>query len=147
MLYIRYHMLSLQVNTSVPPPYTGYVSPTVSAPTFPERLAALRKQHSLTQQTLAERIGVHVVQLRRYEAGTSQPTLDVIRKIATALQVSADMLLFGQDERGPDEDLRLQFEAISRFDEEEKRVIRSLLEGMILKHEARRWSGNGGERK
>lgn len=141
-------MLSIQVNTSVPPPYTGYVSTTVSAPTFPERLAALRKQHSLTQQTLAERIGVHVVQLRRYEAGTSQPTLDVIRKIATALQVSADMLLFGQDERGPDEDLRLQFEAISRFDEEEKRVIRSLLEGMILKHEARRWSGNGGgERK
>ena len=123
------------------------MSTTVSAPAFPERLAARRKQHSLTQQTLAERIGVHVVQLRRYEAGTSQPTLDVIRKIATALQVSADVLLFGQDERGPDEDLRLQFEAISRFDEEEKRVIRSLLEGMILKHEARRWSGNGGERK
>jgi transcriptional regulator with XRE-family HTH domain len=141
-------MLCIQVNTSVPPPYTGDVSTTVSAPTFPERLAALRKQHSLTQQTLAERIGVHVVQLRRYEAGTSQPTLDVIRKIATALQVSADMLLFGQDERGPDEDLRLQFEAISRFDEEEKRVIRSLLEGMILKNEVRRWSGNGGgERK
>ena len=64
-------MLSIQVNTSVPPPYTGYVSTTVSAPTFPERLAALRKQHSLTQQTLAERIGVHVVQLRRYEAGTT----------------------------------------------------------------------------
>ena len=88
--------------------------------------------------------------MRRYEAGTSQPTLDVTRKLSTALQVSADMLLFGSDERGPDDDLRLQFEAVSRFDEEEKRVVRSLLEGMILKHEARRWqnvSTNGGERK
>ena len=137
-------MLSMQVNTSVPPPYTGYLSTTVSAPAFPERLAALRKQHSLTQQTLAERIGVHVVQLRRYEAVASQPALDVIRKIAAALQVSTDLPLFGQDERGPDDGLRLQFEAISRFDEEEKRVIRSLLDGMILKPEARRWAGNGG---
>ncbi len=59
------------------------------------------------------------------------------------------MLLFGKDERGPDDDLRLQFEAVSRFDEEEKRVVWSLLEGMILKHEARRWQtvSNGGERK
>jgi hypothetical protein len=44
----------------------------------------------------------------------------------------------------------LQVEAVSRFDEEEERVVRSLLEGLILKHEARRWqtvSNNGGERK
>lgn len=39
------------------------------------------------------------------------------------------MLPFGKDERGPGDDLRLQFEAISRFDEEDKRVVRSLLEG------------------
>ena len=116
---------------------------------FPQRLAELRKQHTLTQAQLAERIGIHVVQLRRYEAGTSQPTLDVIRKLATALQVSADMLLFGKDERGPHDDLRMQFEAVTRFDEEEKGVVRSLLEGMILKHEARRWQtlSIGGERK
>jgi transcriptional regulator with XRE-family HTH domain len=141
-------MISLSVNTSAPLPYLGYVSKQAPALDFPQRLAELRKQHSLTQQQLADRIGLHVVQLRRYEAGTSQPTLDVIRKLSTALQVSADMLLFGKDQRGPDDDLRLQFEAVSRFDEEEKRVVRSLLEGMILKHEARRWqSVSNGERK
>jgi transcriptional regulator with XRE-family HTH domain len=145
-------MLSLSVNTSAPLPYLGYVSKQAAATStaidFPQRLAELRKQHSLTQQQLADRIGMHVVQLRRYEAGTSQPTLDVIRKLSTALQVSADMLLFGKDQRGPDDDLRLQFEAVSRFDEEEKRVVRSLLEGMILKHEARRWQTvSNGERK
>jgi transcriptional regulator with XRE-family HTH domain len=143
-------MLSLPVNASALPWYFGYMGKqTVATVEFPQRLAGLRKQHSLTQAQLAERIGMHVVQLRRYEAGTSQPTLDVIRKLSTALQVSADMLLFGKDERGPDEDLRLQFEAVSRFDEEEKRVVQSLLEGMILKHEARRWQtvSNGRERK
>lgn len=57
------------------------------------------------------------------------------------------MLLLGKDQRGPDDDVRLQFEAVSRFDAEEKNVVRSLLEGMILKHEARRWSGSNGEKK
>lgn len=150
VLYVGYHLISLSVNACAPLPYLEHVSkPAASTAEFPQRLAGLRKQHSLTQQQLADRIGMHVVQLRRYEAGTSQPTLDVIRKLATALQVSADMLLFGKDERGPADDLRLQSEAVSHFDEEDKRVVRSLLEGMILKHEARRWQnvGNGGERK
>jgi transcriptional regulator with XRE-family HTH domain len=143
-------MLSLQVNTSLLLPYLGYLTiPAASPLDFPQRLAEFRKRHGITQAQLAECIGTHVVQLRRCKAGSSQPTLDVIRKLATALQVSADLLLFGKDERGPDEDLRLQFEAVSRFNEEEKRVVRSLLEGMILKHEARRWQtvSNGGERK
>ena len=61
---------------------------------FPEHLAQLRKDKGLTQPKLAEQIGVHVAQVRRYEAGTSQPTLDVIRAIAVALGVSADELLF-----------------------------------------------------
>jgi len=52
----------------------------------------------------------------------------------------SDVLIFGADERGPDGDLRLQFEAVSRFALDEKKVIKALLEGMILKHEAKRWS-------
>jgi transcriptional regulator with XRE-family HTH domain len=107
---------------------------------FPERLAALRKQKALSQPELAAAIGIHVSQLRRYEAGSSQPTLEVLRKLAVTLGVSADLLLFDKDERGPDDELRLQFEAISKFDPDEKHVIKSVLEGLILKHEAKRWS-------
>ena len=85
----------------------------------------------MTQQALAELVNVHVNQVRRYESGASQPTLDVIRRLAVALQVSADVLIFGADERGPDGELLLQFEAISKFAAEEKQVIKALLEGMI----------------
>jgi transcriptional regulator with XRE-family HTH domain len=107
---------------------------------FPEHLAQLRKEKSLTQPQLAEKIGVHVAQVRRYEAGTSQPTLDVIRSLAVALGVSADELLFAEDERGPSDDLKLQFEAVSRFDPEAKKVVQQVLASMILQQEARRWS-------
>lgn len=107
---------------------------------FPEHVAALRKQKGMTQQQLAEKIGVHVVQLRRYEAGTSQPTLDVIRSMAVALGISADELLFDKNERGPDEALKLQFEAVTKFDPESKKVVQQVLDSMILQQEARRWS-------
>jgi transcriptional regulator with XRE-family HTH domain len=106
---------------------------------FPERLAALRKQRRLTQQALAEKIGMSVMQIRRYEAGSSQPTLDVIRKLAVALTTSADELVFEKDERGPDEELRLQFEAASKLPPEQQDVVRTVLESLILKYEATRW--------
>lgn len=48
-------------------------------------------------------------------------------------------LVFAENERGPDDDLALQFEAVSQFSEEEKQTVRDLLEGLILKHTARRW--------
>lgn len=104
---------------------------------FPERLANLRKQRQLTQQALADDVGINVSQLKRYEAGTSQPTLEVLRKLAISLSVSADVLLFDHDERGPEDELRLQFEAITKMSSEEKHIIKALLEGMIIKHQTR----------
>lgn len=106
---------------------------------FPERLAMLRKERQMTQPQLAERVGVHLSQIRRYESGESQPTLDVIRKLAIALSVSADMLVFEEAERGPDDDLRLQFEALRQFTQEEKLVAKAVLESLILKHDANRF--------
>jgi transcriptional regulator with XRE-family HTH domain len=76
----------------------------------PERLATLRNERGMTQGTLAEHVGIHVSQLRRYEAASSSPTLDVLRKLSIALSVSADTLVFDAA-RGSDEEVRLQLEA------------------------------------
>ncbi len=46
----------------------------------------------------------------------------------------------GSRERGPDEALKLQFEAVSRFDQESKKVVQQVLDSMILQQEACRWS-------
>jgi len=47
------------------------------------------------------------------------------------------MLLFAQNERGPEGGLRLQFEVASRFDPEEKNVIRSVIESIVLRNTAK----------
>ena len=109
---------------------------------FPERLAALRKEKGLTQQVLADEVGVHVMQIRRYEGSASQPTLDVIRRLAVALSVSADTLLFDPEDRGPSDDLRLQFEAVAQFDAEARKVAKTVLDGLILQHQAKRLAAN-----
>jgi transcriptional regulator with XRE-family HTH domain len=88
-----------------------------------------------------------LVQVHRYEKGQAQPTLEAIRRLSIALGVTSDELIFGKDERGPDEELRLQFEAISRFAAEERQIARAVLDSLILQHEARRWSSPPASRK
>lgn len=61
-----------------------------------------------------------------------------MRKIARAFAVSTDWLLFEEGERGPDEEFRLRFEALARLAPDERNVIKELIDGMLLKHEARR---------
>lgn len=102
-----------------------------------DRLIELRRERNLTQQEMADAIGVHVNQIRRYEAGATQPSLDVLKKLATSMNVTIDSLVFGEGERDPTDDLRLQFEAVSRMPEEEKRIVKALLEGMIVKYQTK----------
>lgn len=107
---------------------------------FADRLAAARKHHNLTQQALAERANIHVTQIRRYEAGSSAPTLDALRNLAIALNATADSLIFEPDERGPTDDLHLQFEATQHLDPDEQQLVRSLIEAILLRHDTRRWN-------
>lgn len=107
---------------------------------FQKQLAVIRKKRGYTQQALADKVGIHVTQIKRYESGAAQPTLEVFRKIVLALNVNADSMLFEGNERGPDDDLRLHFEAVSKLDPQEKSVIKELIEGMLIKHDAKRWT-------
>ena len=110
---------------------------------FPARLIQLRKAADLTQQTLADLASIHVNQIRRYEAGSAQPTLDALVRLAKGLRVSLDSLVFDDHERGPSDDLALQFEAVSGMPEEERRIIKALLDGMILKYQAKQITERG----
>lgn len=108
--------------------------------TIAKRLSDLRKNKGLTQQALADAIGLHVTQVKRYESGTSQPSLEAIKKIAQTLRVTTDFLIFEEGELEPASNLALQFKAISDMPEHEREVVQELLEGMIIKYEAERWS-------
>lgn len=106
------------------------------------RVATLRKEKGLSQQAMANALELHVTQIKRYESGSSQPSLDALKKLAKVLRVSIDALVFDTEELTPDEDLALQFQAIHHMPAKEKAVIKELLEGMIIKYETQRWSNS-----
>ena len=61
-----------------------------------------------------------------------------MKKLAIALAASTDWLLLEEDERGSDDELKLQFEAVKQFDERERKTTLEVLDGLILKHQAKR---------
>nr|WP_254892003.1 helix-turn-helix transcriptional regulator [Salmonella enterica] len=105
---------------------------------FSTRFLQLRKGHGLTQPQMADKVGIHLTQVRRYESGEAQPSLEILKRIAVTFSVSADWLIFEDGEREPQDELKLKFEAIKQMDEEELKSVTSVLDALILKHQARR---------
>ena len=141
-----------QAGGSDTPFYPGLVKKKVPPGlSFHDRLVSLRRERGLSPQALADLVAMHISRIRPYEGGQSQPTLHAIRKLTRVLSVSADMLLFEEDERGPADELKLQFEAASRLDPEEQHMIRSVIENIILrntmKEAGRRFSVAAGARR
>lgn len=105
---------------------------------FAEKLSKMRKERGLTQQEMAQKVGVGIAQLRRYEGGKSSPTLEVIKNISKTLGITTDELIFDENEgiannKIMDRQLLEQFEAVSGMNQYEKDAIKTILESMILK--------------
>ncbi len=66
-----------------------------------DRVKSIREFHGITQEQLAEQIGVAVLQINRYENNKTEPNGETVGKIALALQVSADYLLGLTDDPVP----------------------------------------------
>ena len=56
-------------------------------------LKRLRERRGLTQQQLAERVGVHRVTVAKLETGALRPGVDVLEGLAKALNVKVTDLL------------------------------------------------------
>jgi len=105
---------------------------------LPERLKALRKQKDFSQQELAERASVHYTHIGRYERGQAKPTTDTLRRLAETLGVSLDYLVDGATDdvaRATFEDRELlrQFQELQTLDEEDKRIVKTLIDAFLAK--------------
>lgn len=105
----------------------------LSAMSFSERVVLLRKQHNLTQQGLADATGIHVQQIKHYESGRSQPTAEMLKKLALALHVTTDFLLFEDGERDPQGDWKLLFEGLNAMTPADQAAAKSVLDAMIVR--------------
>ena len=93
---------------------------------FGERLKKLRQQEGMSQQQLADRIGVTKSVISYYELRERHPSPDVLVKLSAIFHVSADFLL-GLERGGEHVDL-------SGLDEEDVIIIKKLIASLRKKN-------------
>jgi transcriptional regulator with XRE-family HTH domain len=107
-----------------PPPVTQEPEPKPDRSLYhlPGYIREIRQLRGLSQQGLAERMGVPRTYISKVELGGSSPTLHSLFRLANALGVSAAFLLSGGSGEDPlVEGVRL---ALPRLDEEQRTAIR-----------------------
>ncbi len=57
------------------------------------KLKILRSEHSLSQQTVAQSIGISRSAYSNYEQGLREPDLETLKKLCIFFDVSADYIL------------------------------------------------------
>jgi transcriptional regulator with XRE-family HTH domain len=93
--------------------------------TFGEKLKTLRKGLKLTQQQLAERVGVAKSVVSYYESGDRYPSYDVLIKLARTFHVTTDYLLDVEKKRILD---------VSDLSEDDITVLQTVADALRTKH-------------
>jgi len=60
---------------------------------FAVTLKMLRLAHGLTQQELAEHLGISPVTISGYELGYREPSIEMLERIADYFEISVDFLI------------------------------------------------------
>lgn len=104
--------------------------------TFGRRLKELRRRRGLSQKDLASSIGVHPLQVSKYETGSNFPTVGKVIEIAKILQVSMDDL-FGEvvPEETKVRNLRLlhKFRELENLPKDDQDTAVKLIDALIAK--------------
>lgn len=94
---------------------------------FRSNMMLIRKQKKLSQSALGKLIGTSGDVIGRYERGDISPSVDVVIKIADALEVSVDYLI-GKTSLALDKEALKRLEDISKLKDENKNFIYNLID-------------------
>ncbi len=103
---------------------------------FGRMLKELRKRRGLSQKELADALGVHYLQISKYETGAYFPTVGKVIEIAKVLQVGIDQL-FGEvvPDEGQVNNLRLlrRFRDLENLSKDDQDLAVKLIDALIAK--------------
>ena len=108
---------------------------------FNETIVRFRKQKGWTQQELADKLDMHVGQIKRYEKGSSTPSLEALKKMSLLFGTSIDDIAFNDGEgvasRRLDPELLERFEQINTLPEKEREAIKIILDSVVANYKMR----------
>lgn len=106
--------------------------------TLGAKLKKLRAEKGLSQAALEAISGVNCKLLSKYENERIVPTADTLRKIAEALQISSDYLIFDnapKDGISTLKDLELfeKFKEVEKMSVENRTMIKNMIDALLIK--------------
>ncbi len=104
---------------------------------FGDNLKKIRADKDISQGDLAKMIDVHATHISRYERNLTSPTIEVAKKIADALEVSTDSLIYGSNEqivnnKLNDEELLQLFYKAQQLSNEDITSIKAMLKAFVF---------------
>jgi transcriptional regulator with XRE-family HTH domain len=103
-----------------------------------KRIKEARLAKGLTQERLAQLADTHEKAIAKYEGGAIIPTAETLKRIAEALEVSADYFLFDQAKmegvpKIHDPGLFERYFVLETLEDEEREAALTLLDALIAK--------------
>lgn len=92
-----------------------------------QKIRKFRKAHSLSQEELAERVGISTTHMSHIETGNTKLSLPVFVDIAEALEVRTDDLLFDNSESQRGTALGDILEILDRCDTSQAKIIADIV--------------------
>ncbi|MBN1364243.1 MAG: helix-turn-helix transcriptional regulator [Syntrophaceae bacterium] len=103
-----------------------------------DKIKLLRKKKKLSQEQLAEAVGINAAHLSRLENDKYQPSMPVLKKMAEVLEVTVDYLLSEEDEAVPEikiknKPLAERIKLIESLDEDDQNALIRVIDSMLTK--------------
>jgi transcriptional regulator with XRE-family HTH domain len=98
------------------------------------RIAELRKSADMTQQQLAELLGISQQQIASYEVGRRRVPVSSLSSIARALAVSIEELVGDEarpGKRGPTPKLQQQLERITQLPKTQQKFVMQMIDTVL----------------
>lgn len=108
--------------------------------TFGERLREMRLQKGLTQEQLAQQIGVAKSTLTGYEKGNREPDVFKIKRLLEVLDIDSDYLLGVSRDTEPEREITNTPEGYSLLNDESRKIVDNLVTHLLEMQE----KGNNG---
>jgi transcriptional regulator with XRE-family HTH domain len=106
---------------------------------FGTNIKRVRTEKGISQEELGRRISVHPNQLSKYERDQAAPSIDVVQRMAEALEVSIDTLVFGAEQKLDasisDRELISLFNRVQLLSDRQKDTVKDFLSAFVLKQD------------
>jgi transcriptional regulator with XRE-family HTH domain len=107
---------------------------------FGDNLKRIRNLRNISQGELAQKVDMHATHISRYERNVTAPSIEILKKLAEALEVTVDELIYGSHDNKlensiRDNELIRLFKKVQILNEKQQETVKDFLNAFLFQKE------------